>query len=363
MATMPHELRQRLRTMDRSTCSTVVGPSHDAERSPDLLRELEAHRSRGAASLCTQARSRRTPCPSAIASAVAAAGHRRAECDVFEAIGEAAFARRDGRVSVVAGGQGTRLGFDHPKGMFPIGPISQEDRCFRFMPRRCWPCTAPWRARSVAGDDQPRHRCRDAAVLQRTQLLRPAAAGRVVLLPGDDARRSIWRPASCCWKRRAGCALARTATAARSPALPTAACSIGSSERGIRTIFYFQVDNPLVKLADSLFLGRHLDADAEVSSKVLPKTGPKEKLGNFVLVDGRCSMIEYSDLPDDWAQETDDDGAAQFWAGNPAIHLFDVDFLREVTAEARSAAVARRPQEGAVPRRDGQAGQPTTRTR
>ena len=35
---------------------------------------------------------------------------------------------------------------------------------------------------------------------------------------------------------------------------------------------------------------------AEVSSKVLPKTGPKEKVGNFLLVDGRCSMIEYSDL-------------------------------------------------------------------
>jgi UDP-N-acetylglucosamine/UDP-N-acetylgalactosamine diphosphorylase len=105
-------------------------------------------------------------------------------------------------------------------------------------------------------------------------------------------------------------------------------------ELGIRTLYYFQVDNPLVNLADILFLGRHLDANAEVSSKVLPKTGPQERVGNFALVDDRCAMIEYSDLPEAWAQETDEQGQLKFWAANPAIHLFDVDFLRKITAEA-----------------------------
>jgi UDP-N-acetylglucosamine/UDP-N-acetylgalactosamine diphosphorylase len=45
-------------------------------------------------------------------------------------------------------------------------------------------------------------------------------------------------------------------------------------------------------------------------------------------------MIEYSDLPDDWAHETDESGNLKFWAGNPAIHLFDVAFLRKITAQA-----------------------------
>jgi UDP-N-acetylglucosamine/UDP-N-acetylgalactosamine diphosphorylase len=104
-------------------------------------------------------------------------------------------------------------------------------------------------------------------------------------------------------------------------------------ELGVETIYYFQVDNPLVNLMDRLFIGRHRTEAAEVSSKVLPKTGPKEKVGNFLLVDGRCSMIEYSDLPDEWAHETDENGKLKFWAGNPAIHLFDVAFLRKLTAE------------------------------
>ena len=102
-------------------------------------------------------------------------------------------------------------------------------------------------------------------------------------------------------------------------------------QSGIRQISYFQVDNPLVKVGDPLFLGHHLAADAEVSSKILPKEGPTDKLGNLVLVDGRCTMIEYSDLPEDLARQTDQQGRLRIWAGSPAIHLFAVDFLSRVT--------------------------------
>src|SRR5947209_17997926 len=61
-------------------------------------------------------------------------------------------------------------------------------------------------------------------------------------------------------------------------------------QRGIRQVFYFQVDNPLVKVADPLFLGYHRAAGAEVSSKVVPKKDPDDKLGNMGLLDGRCAM-------------------------------------------------------------------------
>lgn len=102
----------------------------------------------------------------------------------------------------------------------------------------------------------------------------------------------------------------------------------------MRQVFYFQVDNPLVKIADPQFLGQHLRAKADVSSKVIAKDGPKDKLGNFVLIDGRLSMIEYSDLPDELAMAVDADGELRIRAGNPAIHIFDVAFLQRITAGA-----------------------------
>src|SRR5205823_3512087 len=104
-------------------------------------------------------------------------------------------------------------------------------------------------------------------------------------------------------------------------------------QRGIRQVFYFQVDNPLVNVADPLFLGHHLGATAEVSSKIVPKEDPTDKLGNLVLVDGRCTMIEYSDLPEALARQTDEHGRLRIWAGSPAIHIFDVEFLRRMVGD------------------------------
>jgi UDP-N-acetylglucosamine/UDP-N-acetylgalactosamine diphosphorylase len=103
---------------------------------------------------------------------------------------------------------------------------------------------------------------------------------------------------------------------------------------GIRHVFYFQVDNPLVRVADPVFLGHHLAARAEVSSKAVAKEGPADKLGNLVLIDGRCSMIEYSDLPAKLGRQTDEEGRLRIWAGSPAIHFFAVDFLERVTKDA-----------------------------
>jgi UDP-N-acetylglucosamine/UDP-N-acetylgalactosamine diphosphorylase len=101
---------------------------------------------------------------------------------------------------------------------------------------------------------------------------------------------------------------------------------------GVRHIFYFQVDNPLVKIADPVFIGQHIAARSEVSSKVIPKEGPLDKLGNLVLIDGKLSIIEYSDLPHDLAEARNPDGSLRISVGNPAIHIFDLDFLQRMTA-------------------------------
>jgi len=240
-----------------------------------------------------------------------------------------------GRVAylVVAGGQGTRLGFDHPKGMFPIGPLSKKT-LFQVHAEKILAMHRMSGARipflvmtSPATDAETRlffkrrnyFRLPPQDVWFFCQGTMPAvdlATGRL-LLEG---------PGRLCLSPNGH---GGTITGLRDSGLLDRL-----EELGVDTIYYFQIDNPLVNLMDCLFIGRHRTEAAEVSSKVLPKTGPKEKVGNFLLVDGRCAMIEYSDLPDEWAQETDEQGKLKFWAGNPAIHLFDVGFLRKFTAEA-----------------------------
>jgi UDP-N-acetylglucosamine/UDP-N-acetylgalactosamine diphosphorylase len=102
--------------------------------------------------------------------------------------------------------------------------------------------------------------------------------------------------------------------------------------RGVKHVYYFQVDNPLLRVCDPGFVGRHVGADSEASSKVVFKEKPEEKVGVFAVVGGRCGLIEYSDLPKELAAAREPDGTLRFRAGSPAIHLFSLAFLERVTS-------------------------------
>lgn len=113
-----------------------------------------------------------------------------------------------------------------------------------------------------------------------------------------------------------------------------ALCRSGAVERlearGIEVISYFQVDNPLVQVIDPTFIGFHLEERSEMSSKMLPKAYPEEKVGVFVMADGKMSVVEYSDLPQELAERRDAAGELVFRSGSIAIHLMATDFAKRM---------------------------------
>ncbi len=72
-----------------------------------------------------------------------------------------------------------------------------------------------------------------------------------------------------------------------------------------------------------------------MSSKVVRKAYPEEKVGVFCLQEGRLAVVEYSDLPPEQMHATAPDGALLYWAGNIAVHMIRVDFVRRLQAENR----------------------------
>jgi UDP-N-acetylglucosamine/UDP-N-acetylgalactosamine diphosphorylase len=101
--------------------------------------------------------------------------------------------------------------------------------------------------------------------------------------------------------------------------------------RGVKTLSYFQVDNPLARPADPLFLGLHRLERAQMSSKVVAKRDASEKVGVIGRVSGRLACIEYSDLPSRLREARDPAGKLVFSAGNVAMHALDVGFVERLT--------------------------------
>jgi UDP-N-acetylglucosamine/UDP-N-acetylgalactosamine diphosphorylase len=103
--------------------------------------------------------------------------------------------------------------------------------------------------------------------------------------------------------------------------------------RGIDNIFYLQVDNPLVKIGDPVFLGYHAEAEAEMSLKVVTKRSPEEKVGILAWMSGRLEVIEYTDLSAEQMYARDPSGELRFAHGSIAIHILNTQFVKRIADE------------------------------
>ena len=98
-------------------------------------------------------------------------------------------------------------------------------------------------------------------------------------------------------------------------------------KRGIRSVFFFQVDNPLVEIADEAFIGYHVLEKSEYTLKLCAKRDPYEKVGMPMKFGNTFKMVEYTEMTDEQCNRKGKDGRLYFLYGSPAIHVFDRAFL------------------------------------
>ncbi|MCE9604629.1 MAG: UDPGP type 1 family protein [Planctomycetia bacterium] len=232
---------------------------------------------------------------------------------------------------LVAGGQGTRLGFDHPKGMYPIGPVS-ECPLFQILFEKLIAVGRRYGVRiPLFLMTSPATHAETIEFLDQHDRFGLAVDDLVVFCQGT-------MPAVD--ERTGNLLLASPSELALSPdghggllaALGRSAAPKIIRERGIKHLFYFQVDNPLVAMCDPEFLGYHLLAGSQASTQVVAKLDPAERVGVVAEIDGRAQIIEYSDLPASEAARRGPDGSLELWAGNTAVHVFDAEFLLRMSS-------------------------------
>ncbi len=256
---------------------------------------------------------------------------RAAEAEARRA-GEEAIRRGETAAFLVAGGQGTRLGYDGPKGCYPIGPATKRTlfqwhaEQIRARARRHG-VTIPWYVMTgPTNDAATRQTFRENAFFGFAE--EDVFIFQQGVVPTLDFEGNLFRAA----KDRL--ALNPDGHGGSLAALVRSGAAEDMRRRGIRWISYFQVDNPLVTIPDSVYLGHHIRAEAEMSSKVVRKNAPEEKVGIVCIADGTLRVIEYSDLDEETMNARDEAGDLRFWAGSIAIHVLSVDFVDRVGGEA-----------------------------
>ena len=260
------------------------------------------------------------------------AGLRHAEIErrkpEFESIGVKAI--QEGKVAAVllAGGMGTRLGVDGPKGAYDIGitkPLyifGQQMRNLKDVVEQCGvvvplyimtsdknheQTTAFWKENNYFGYDE-----KDVKFFKQD------------MAPAVDYNGKIFL------ERKDLPALSPNGNGGWFSSLKRAGLVEDLHARGVEWLNIYAVDNVLQRIADPVFVGATIESGANCGAKAIFKTIPEEKVGVLCMDGDKPDIIEYYELTSEMANQRDENGDLVYSYGVIMNYLFRLSKLEEV---------------------------------
>lgn len=247
---------------------------------------------------------------------------------IFESIGLQAV--RKGKVGAVllAGGQGTRLGFDKPKGMLNVG-VTKELYLFEMLIRNLMDVTDQAGAfvplyimTSDKNDTDTKNFFEEhnyfgyskEHVSFFVQDMAPSVDYQGKILMESKDKLSLSPNGNGGWfSSMQKCGLLKEI-----------------HEKGIEWINVFSVDNVLQRIADPILIGATIHSDCVSGGKVVRKASPEERVGVLCLEDGKPSIIEYYEMNHEMLHAKDENGQLLYNFGVTLNYLFQVNKLEEI---------------------------------
>lgn len=250
---------------------------------------------------------------------------RRAE---FEAAGiEALKAEKVGAV-LLAGGQGTRLGFDKPKGMLNVG-IHKELYLFECLIRNILDVV------EVTGHYIPLYIMTSVKNNDETVMFfeehnyfgyNPDYVGFFVqeMAPSVDFNGKVYL------EEKGKISLSPNGNGGWFTSLAKAGYLEEMKEKNIEWLSVFSVDNVLQRINDPCFVGATILSGCDSGAKVVRKAAPDERVGVLCLEDGKPSIVEYYEMTDEMIHSKKENGDLAYNFGVTLNYLFKVSKLEEI---------------------------------
>ncbi len=250
----------------------------------------------------------------------------------FDQLGEMAIKNREYAVVTMAGGQGTRLGHNGPKGTFKLDVYGKGKYLFEILAENLkeankkYGVVIPWYIMtSKENHDET------VAFLKKNNYFGYHRESVIIFtqseLPLIDMEGKLLINKENKIKE------ASDGNGGTYSSLRRSGCLADMKERGIQWIFIGGVDNVLLKMADVTLLGMAIKQGVQIASKSVVKANPHEKVGVFCKMNGRPKVIEYAELPKKMAEEIDDNGELKYGESHIMCNLYTIEAIEKVSKE------------------------------
>lgn len=244
-------------------------------------------------------------------------------------VGMGAIRRGEVATLVLAGGQGTRLGYDGPKGMYNIGLPSGKS-LFQLMAERIRKLT------QLAGGETVIPFFIMTSPLNHDETVQFWDSHNYFDLGRENVKLfqqgmlpCLTEDGKIIMETAYQVAMAPDGNGGIYPALVSSGSLDEMTARGIKYLHIFSIDNALVRPADPVFMGYCMNQGADLGNKVVWKAHPDEQVGVIATRAGKPCIVEYSEISSEMAERKDATGRLVFGAANICNHFYTLEFIRE----------------------------------
>ena len=250
----------------------------------------------------------------------------------FDKLGEEVIRNREYAVVTMAGGQGTRLGHNGPKGTFKLDVYGKGKYLFEILvdnlqeANQKYNTVIPWYIMTSIENNKDtvefleKHKYfgyPKESVIIFTQSELPLVDVNGKLLISEDLKIKE----------------ASDGNGGTYSSLRASGSLADMKERGIKWVFIGGVDNVLLKMADVTLLGMAIKKNVQIASKSVVKANPHEKVGVFCKMNGHPKVIEYAELPEKMAEEVDENGELKYGESHIMCNLYTIDAIEKASKE------------------------------
>lgn len=246
----------------------------------------------------------------------------------YTAIGTEAIKAGKAAAVLLAGGQGTRLGFDKPKGMFKIG-VEQELYIFQCLINNLMDVvklTDTWIPLYIMTSEKNNNDTIDFFKEKNYFGYDPEYIRFFI----QDMAPSVDFDGKILMESRSRISVSPNGNGGWFSSLVRAGLLNDIRNKGVEWINVFAVDNVLQRIADPSFIGAVIKSGLQSGSKVVSKAAPEEKVGVLCLEDGKPSIVEYYEMTDEMRTLVNEKGELAYKYGVILNYLFNVAKLEEI---------------------------------
>ncbi len=247
-------------------------------------------------------------------------------------IGEDIIKNNKYAVVTMAGGQGTRLGHDGPKGTFKLDVLPKPKYLFEILAENLlrenkkYGVVIPWYIMTSTENNE-----KTVSFFEEHNYfgypkedIKFFKQGNLPLL-SEDGKLLI--------DENYNIKIASDGNGSIYKSMKNEGILSDMKKRGIEWIFIGAVDNAILNMCDPILLGLTIDEKNEVASKSVVKANPHEKVGVFCKKDSRPAVIEYTELPDQLAEETDEEGELLYGESHIMCNLYSLKALEKIAEQ------------------------------